>query len=385
MENELLQTVIPVAEMLIIKRDVDLLVKMATTQPRIDPIFINQIMPYMAMVGYEAVNFMNKIGANIEIDQKSKFSMVDVRNKAKFFDLKFTQIMQCTSNVDELQHRYFAEDMKYPKLAKWNIHDNLGIYFNSEKKVIGNTQYQVWIFQDNNTLKKPIDLMDRFMIQSRDANEFGHDVGGLIGQVSGSLEAAKDFMLHDVDFRYFKYYANDFNTNRCKTAENENYKTIRLLLLHILSSVGFMLYGAKKCIVRENGFLLRIEYIALHYALKRLSEIKKFLERDDMINDVKLLECASRFCFDGNSVLNADFGKCMRHYGLRDKDEKPAVISDKFDLALPFCGLIESYYDTTYSEYQILVESELEKIYTSLHEYLQIEAMLSPSSDVLIK
>ena len=104
MENTLLEKVLPVAEMLIIKRDVDLLKKMAT--PKANPVFMLHIMPYVAMVCYEAVKYMNIKGASIIISQRSKFSLKDVRSKAKFFDLKFSQIMQSTVNVDELQHRF---------------------------------------------------------------------------------------------------------------------------------------------------------------------------------------------------------------------------------------------------------------------------------------
>ena len=136
MDNLILKKVMPIAEMLIIKRDVDLLLKMVKESSKPNPIFMMSIIPYAAMVCYEAIQYYECKGAVIEFDQKSRFSLRDIRNKAKFFDLKFNQIVQSTKNVDELQHRSFAQSMKFPDLAKWNIHDNLGIYFNSDKKIL---------------------------------------------------------------------------------------------------------------------------------------------------------------------------------------------------------------------------------------------------------
>ena len=383
MDNTLLEKAIPVAELLIIKRDVDLLKKIATAKPKVDPIFMNQIIPYITMVCHEAVKYMNNKGADITISQKSRFSLEDVRNKAKFFDLKFRQTMQSALNVDELQHRSFAQAMAFPELAKWNIHDNLGIYFDSDKKIVGNTQYQVWVFQDSDTIKKPLSSMDGFDIQSQDAVDFGFDLGSIIGVLSSSLASINDFVMHDIDFREFKYYANDFNTNRCKTTHAENYKTLRLLLLHILSSIGFVLHGAKKCIIRENGFLLKIEYIILHYALRRLDEIKKFLLIEKNVSDRKLLECVSQFSFETNQALDVEFGKCMRHYGLSDKDGRPSISSDKLDLALPLCGLVETRFNITYEEYQKSVEQELSKIYNTLHMHMGFDTVLSIDDDKL--
>ena len=383
MDNQLFETVLPVAELLIIKRDVDLLKKMATANP--NSIFMLNIMPYVAMVCYEAVEHMNSMGESIEISQKSRFSIKDVRNKAKFFDLKFNQIMQSTINVDKLQHRSFIQQMKYPELAKWNIHDNLGIYFDSSKKVLGNTQYPVWVFQDSDTIKKPLSTMEGFDIQNSDSRDFGYDLGALIGMLSNSLASVNDFMTNDIDFRDFKYHANDFNTNRCETVNVEGYKTIRLLLVHILSSIGFVLYGAKKCIIRENGLLLKIEYIILHYALKRLDEIKKFLADKADFSDIKLLDCVSRFDFANNQVLDIEFGKCMRHYGLRDKDGNSLIAFDNLDLALPLCGLVETRFNVAYEEYKMSVEKELEKIYDSLHEYMGFDSTLSLRRDKLLK
>jgi len=382
----MLKATLPVAEILIIKRDVDLMMKLFNLPAEIRSLFGINFLPYAALVCYEAINYMDKKGQHVEVEQTSKYSIREIRNKAKFFDLRFNQIMQSAFNIDALQHNDFAQQMRYPELANWNIHDNLGIFFDNDKNIIGNTQYSVWVFQDESTIKKPLSDMDGFEVQNKEAYTLGFDLGRIANSISKGLSSVKDFLLSDVNLKNMTIYANDFNTNRCWVDGIKKYKVIRLLLLHILSSIGFILNIVKKCIVRDSGLLLRLEYIIYHSTLKRLRQLNQYvLTHKHEITDEKIHIFLSAINFDADSLRNTSFGNCMRHYGLTDEDTNALIHTEQINLALPLCGLVESHFNKSYSEYKSEIEKELFVVYDHLNDYMGFNDLLSIDDDMLAR
>jgi hypothetical protein len=329
---------------------------------------------------------MEKKGHKIEIEQSSKFNIKEIRMKAKFFDLRLNQVLQSASNVDLLQHIDFANQMKYPELASWNVHDNLGVCFDSDKNIIGNTQYTAWVYQDESIIKKPLTNMDGFEIQNAEAYAFGVDLGSIIGSLSDGFSGVKDFIVSDVLPTTKKLYANDFNTNRFLSDAAEKYKPIRLLLLHMLSSMGFILGIVKDCIIRDSGLLLRLEYIIYHSVLERFKQLQQYTQKSaSEINDENLLLFLSKVDTNDNFLRSAEFGTCMRHYGLTSKDGEALIDAEKFNLALPLCGLVESHFNTGYYEYRTALESKLFEIHNALFEYMKFDDLLSINDDMLVK
>ena len=74
---EILKTALPLAEIAIIKRDFDLLRKLL---PSLTSDVQTQMAPYSALFCYEAMVYLKKY------DPSSKYSIKDIRQKAKFFD-----------------------------------------------------------------------------------------------------------------------------------------------------------------------------------------------------------------------------------------------------------------------------------------------------------
>lgn len=91
---------ISVAEIAIIKRDFDLLRKLAM---RLMPELQLQLLPYAALFCSEVIEYLNNKGFSVEIEQTSKYSIKDVRQKAKFFDIGVKKLLQSIENIDELQ------------------------------------------------------------------------------------------------------------------------------------------------------------------------------------------------------------------------------------------------------------------------------------------
>ncbi len=47
-------------------------------------------------------------------------------------------------------------------------------------------------------------------------------------------------------------------------------------------------------------------------------------------------------CTNSNNLRKTDFRKCMMHFELKDKDGNSLIAEKNFDLAIPFCGLVET-------------------------------------------
>lgn len=370
-----LDSAIQMAELLIIKRDFDLLKKIAT---QLKPELQIQLTPYTALFCYEVLDYLNKHGRQIELAPSSRYSIKQIRQKAKFFDLSINKLLQSVENVDELQNNYFITVMRYPQLGSWNVHDNLGIFYDKQGNIVSNSHYAFYVFQDEKAISRPHDTMSGQNIDGEEVKSFAYDMGRIIGSISSALSCISDFVVSDVTPQSIILFNQDFNTNRCIGAENLKYKTIRLFLLHVLSSIGFILYALKAAIIRETGLLVRFEYISYHYALLRLDGLLKFCaENSSAINDAKLIRMLSNIDFtNSDNLRKTDFRNCMMHFGLTDKNGFPLISEEKIDLALPFCGLVESQFNMSYEDYRSKLENQLTLLYEMIKEYLDFDLQL---------
>jgi len=373
--NELLMIALPVAEITIMKRDFDLLRKLV---PNLTDDVQTQMVPYSAMFCYEAMTYLKKYDSSIDIEQTSKYSIKDIRQKAKFFDLSVNKLIQSVNNVDIMQNEYFVNLMKYPQLGYWNLHTNLGIYYDNDKHIVGNTHYAYYVFQDEKSISKSQVEMNTLELEGKELRAFGYDLGAIIGSISSALSETSDFIESDVLPKGNDYSSQDFNTNRCTTNGNEKYKCVRLFLLHILSSIGFILYCLKSKTIRDTGLLLRLEYITYHYALKRIDGILKYCKTNyNEISDSNLVQMLGSIdCSYSNNLRKKEFRNCMMHFELKDKYGNPLISEGNFDLSIPFCGLVETQFGLSYAEYQALIEKELVDLYDAINEYLGFSLLL---------
>lgn len=215
-------------------------------------------------------------------------------------------------------------------------------------------------------------------ILGKEVHSFAFDMGRLIGSISSGLSSISDFMVADFDPNQIFLYCQDYNTNRCITYGNEKYKIIRLFLLHVLSSIGLILFVLKKAIIRETGLLLRLEYITYHYALIRLDGLAKYCNSNkDAFHDGKLIEMLNSIDFQNQDGLRKTaFRNCVMHFGLKDNNGNSLISEDKLNLAIPYCGLVESQFEMTYDEYKDRLETRLTHLYQKIKKYLCIDMAL---------
>lgn len=66
----------------------------------------------------------------------------------------------------------------------------------------------------------------------------------------------------------------------------------------------------------------------------------------------------------------------IMHFALTDKLGNSLIAGDKFDLSIPLCGLVESQFNMSYSEYKSKLEKQLLSIYQQIKEYLAFNLSL---------
>ena len=370
--GEELNSVIQTAELVIIKRDFDMLKKLV---PQLPNEVQTQLTPYIALFCHEVLEYLEKRGYGIELESTSSYSIKDIRQKTKFFDLSLKKLFQCVENVDRLQNEYFIGLMKFPWFGRWNVHYNLGIYFDVQGNIVSNTQYAYYVFQDDKTISKSEEDIHGRNLIDQEIRNFGYDMGVIIGNISDGLSTLKDFISSDISANKIVLNSQDYNTNRCSCFKNKEYKTIRLFLLHVLSSLGLVIHVLKKMIIRDNGFLLRFEYITYHYVIRRLYDLTKHCnEHADNLEDGRLIDLLNSIDYQNvNGLRNTVTRNCMMHFGLTNLDGTSCINEESFDLAQPFCGLIESQFSMSYDEYKSKLETELLNIYRKIQEYLSID------------
>jgi hypothetical protein len=186
-------------------------------------------------------------------------------------------------------------------------------------------------------------------------------------------------MVSDISAESIELLHQNFNTNRCTTSGNNEYKVIRLFLLHVLSSIGFLLHTLKKIIIRESGLLLRLEYITYHYAIARLEGIMNYCNANkDLVNDPNMLKMFNSIDYSNtNGLRTSSFRNCMMHFGLLSKEGRPLISEESLDLSVPLCGLIETQFSMSYELYKSKVEAELVNISNTITSYLDFDILLS--------
>ena len=140
------------------------------------------------------------------------------------------------------------------------------------------------------------------------------------------------------------------NTNiKCQFFSKDVDKELNLVILHILSSIGFVNHMLCKVVVNNNRWLDRIKYVSAHYAWSGLKKVKQHFdnEKQSFSNFSEDIDQLIRY---GEYLFPSNFRNCMMHYDFYNKGIE--VIKEKyFSDDKPFFGLVESCFNgKTYHE-----------------------------------
>ena len=108
--------------------------------------------PYFTLTAATILEMLSSKEIKIEIPYSARIK--DIRMKLKIFEDRYSKSQKMLLAIDYLQNEIFKNKLTFSFMKNWNIHYNLGIYTNKDKIVIGNTQYNYYLLQDNRFLKK---------------------------------------------------------------------------------------------------------------------------------------------------------------------------------------------------------------------------------------
>lgn len=117
--------------------------------------------------------------------------IANVRRKLKLFENGYGKAKKMILNIDYLQDQIFCRQLKCDIMRKWNINYNLGLYTDSYRRVICNTQYAYYAMQDDVFIKSSIatvrDAYERaptkFDLSDNVAYDYSYKCGQLIDSV----------------------------------------------------------------------------------------------------------------------------------------------------------------------------------------------------------
>lgn len=284
------------------------------------------LIPYIALFCRSAQEF---IGSNYIPDDVDK-QINDLRNGLKLYSGKYNKGKKETLRIDEKQDTEFRSKLRFSIMKKWNIHYNLGVYFDKDGHIVGNTQNINYFFDI-----PEININDKQKRAFAIGKMLGEKTGALINELGGTIN---DFEIKELESSMYGYI--DLNTNRKNKFFNKTFdKEINLIMLHLLSSIGFAEHILRESLPKNNQWLMRVEYVVAHYTWLSLKKIKQHFEGADkysLNNDLSLL------VDKGAHLFPSEFRNCMMHYDLCDKNGEPTILEEKFDESIPFLGLVES-------------------------------------------
>lgn len=286
------------------------------------------LLPYVALFCREVQEFYEIKMLDIE----SETRILDLRNTIKQVCSRYNKTENSFIESDAQQDQEFREMLRFDFTKTWNIHYNLGVYYDVTGNIIGNTQFIAFCL-DKANIDGDIQTMNAYKIGKSLGEAITH-----IRMLSGSKKTP-----NNIEFDSFITGHIDYNTNvkngLFKYTEN---KGINLFLLHILSALGTSKYAIRRMLSDWNTWELRIEYIIAHNTWTGLKIIKDHYQTRSLAipNFRELVEIVDK----GRMFFPSSFRNAMFHYSLF-YNEYPCIDESLFRPDILLFGLVETCFD----------------------------------------
>jgi len=327
---------------------------------RNDGMIALSLLPYLALYCRSVQEFFGERVIENEIDKQ----ICDLRNGLKIYSGRYSKGKEATFHSDEHQNQMFKDVLRFPFMKNWNIHYNLGVYFNIEGHIIGNTQILNYYLNSPATNEK---------VQKEHAFSVGRILGERIAFILKDMCEVESLTMKGEISSCPRCGYRDFNTNRKSDFFNDAIdKELNLIILHILSNIGFVEHIFCSMLPKNNPLVFRIEYIAAHYAWSGLKKIKQHCDNDNM--DSNKITDDIKFMIDkGVALFPSAFRNCMMHYDLCNKGN-PVVLEEKYNSEEPFYGLIESCFEgKSYNEFASELRAYILELERCLSSWFHID------------
>ena len=210
-----------------------------------EPIIALFIVPYYSLFCSEAPKVLSKYNIKLPSSFKSIYSENDIRIKLKIFEDKYKKSEDIVKKCDYVQDFIFKNQLPFKIFSYLNLYYNIGVYV-LDDKIIGNTQYVYYIFQDSKLLKLSNDdlLKVKFELIPEEIKEYGAYCGEMINIISYLGDKLNVNVKCNNEPIQAKIKYKDLNTNTL--FKNNKYKFINLYILHILCNLNFVYYVIQK-------------------------------------------------------------------------------------------------------------------------------------------
>lgn len=286
------------------------------------------ILPYISLFCTAVEEYCSSCDMKVEFQDNSSLAISDIRNKLKLFSDKYSKSQTQILTTDSIQDNEFKRKLRFNILARLNCYYNLGIFFNDDGKIVGNTQYMYYMFQDKRFSRKNI--------CGSEAKKFGTALGSMVAAVCNELRDFLPGYAVEICRQQCSIYYQDYNTNKNFSffPGCENDKSLSLWVLHLLCSINFIRYSLNNIVPMKNIWLLRAKYITVYYVYKSLERFQSHYQ----ITSIQSILDNNRY------LIDSSFRSCMMHYGFVNKGV-PAIKDKYLSLDRTFFGIVESCFE----------------------------------------
>ncbi len=344
------------------------------------------VIPYFTLTAATILEMLSSKEIKTEIPYSARIK--DIRMKLKIFEDRYSKSQKMLLAIDYLQNEIFKNRLTFPFMKNWNIHYNLGIYTNKDKIVIGNTQYNYYLLQDNRFLKKNLnDIAIAYEVSPNNFNldehvnkecyQYAYTCTQFINSVRAELEDFDTPVTIKSNKNTVKFYYADYNTNR-KSAllpQGENGKSTFLYLLHTLSTMNFLLYVLNDYEKDDYGWWLKINYIVYYYSIHKLTDLHEHFVQNKLMTQ-NFSDYLNEIDIKNAKFMNSTFRNCMMHSSLADKNGNIIISSSNLDRKKPLFGLVETCFDgMSYKDLKDSVILEMKRISDILSQWLGTQSL----------
>lgn len=344
------------------------------------------VIPYFTLTVATVLEMFSSNDINIQIPYYARIK--DIRMKLKIFEDGYSKSKRMLLGIDYLQNEIFKNQLTFSFMKNWNKHYNLGIYTDKNKIVVGNTQYNYYLLQDNRFLKKGLDEIaatyaispanfDLNKQAEKECYQYVYTCGQIINSVCTALKDFDSPITIGFQKSYVDFYYADYNTNVKSSLfpNGEDGKATILYLLHILSTMNFVLYVLNDYAKDDYGWWLKINYIVYYYSIHKLTDLQEhFVQNKLMTSDIS--DYLQKIGLKNAKFMNGNFRNYLMHSSLTDKNGNSIISSSDLDKSKPLFGLVETCFDgMSYGELKESVISEMKQISNILSEWLGTQSL----------
>lgn len=340
--------------------------------------------PYLASSTISVIELLKKYGRISELDEAEKIDekkIKDIRAKIKTFDTQYATSIRIIRNIEYIQDQIFKKSNRIYCCITRKPHPNLGIYVDETDRIIGNTHYSYYVMQDTKIVSKRLDAIKKLYKENpayfsskkngQEAFRIANDIGQIVGSILSGLDDLFIESNPTVEDLNIHVFYSDVNTDHRDLFTQNTIidKSIFLYILHILTSINFVLYVVNMCDKNDTGWWLKTNYMAYFYCVSRLRDLEKFYS-GSCSNSQDLSDLFKELSLKDENLLIKEFRNCIMHASF-SKDGIILINNRYFDIKIPLFGLVETYFEgMSYSNFKLEIISRLSRISNILSKWL---------------